>query len=232
LWCVAVAAILIGCSAGAVQTLAPGQTPAATPPGQSAAPANAQLFGTVNFDSHSSFSNPPGDPNGNGTDGFKATVNVALKLDATSGEYADVGSTFTLRWETHRDKEIGIDPSCTGIMDGSSDVKDKKFSDPPAAPDDPGSDIHAIYDTTLNSFTLWVDMSYLISQTFNACMSGQAVTNNFYSASGPLSCGGFGLGGVVTVNPSGPDQIDLACTLNEPSKNGSTTVAGVLTLNN
>jgi len=235
--CAAVAILLAGCPASSVQTLPPGATPQPTAQssstGQASPPPGAVLYGVIRFDDHSSFSNPLGDPNGSGDDGVLITANVALARDPDSdADFIDAGSTYTARTEGHREVQIGVDPNtCMGVASWAGEVTNKKFSDPPTDPDDPGSSITAIYTPELNSFTLWADTSNAQVKSINACMAGTATTTTEW-VSGPMGCGGFGLGGAVTVNPAGPDQIDMACTLPYTNgKAGSVTVSGVLTLN-
>lgn len=233
----AAAALLTACAQSSVQTLAPGATPQATTPqstasGQATPPPGADLYGTVRFDDHSSFSNPLSDPEGSGDDAVLITANVALVRDPDApGTFIDAGSTYTARTEGHREAQIGVDPNtCMGEASWSGEVTNKKFSEPPTHPDDPGGDISAIYSPELGSFTLWASTSNAQVKILNACLAGQAVTQTEW-VSGPMGCGGFGLGGVVTINPAGPDQIDMACTLPYTGKAGSVTVSGILTLN-
>ena len=219
--------VLAGCQLGWVQTLAPGQTPAAPASGQPSAPANAALYGTISFEDSSSFTSPPGDPKGNGKDDSTVTVHVAMARGLGANEFVDAGSTFSQNQSSHRDKVIGIDPNtCKGISDAHGEVLDHAFA-APVAVDDPGSEISVLYSPQLKIFTLFVDTSLQLTTTSNACMSGNAVTETHW-AGGPLGCGSFGLAGVVTVNPAGPDQVDMACTL--ATDNGQVVVTGILTL--
>ncbi|MBI2781411.1 MAG: hypothetical protein HYX55_06420 [Chloroflexi bacterium] len=222
-----VATLVAGCGLGSFQTLAPGQTPAAPASGQPSAPANAALYGTISFEDSSSFTSPAGDPKGSGNDESTATVHVAMARGAGANAFVDAGSTFSQRQTSHREKTIGIDPStCVGITDAAGEVVDKSFS-APVAVDDPGSQISVLYSPQLGVFTLLVDTSLPLVTTTNACMSGKATTETHW-AGGPLGCGSLGLEGKVTVNPAGPDQVDMACTL--LSDHGRVIVSGILTL--
>ena len=80
----------------------------------------------------------------------------------------------------------------------------------------------------LNVFTLFVNTSLKLTTSSNDCMAGSAVTETHW-AGGPLGCGSFGLAGKVTINPIGPDQIDMGCRL-ATDGGGGVTVAGTLTM--
>lgn len=223
---VVLASLIAGCQPGSASSQAPG----APAPGASSgptAPPNADLFGTVKFVDSSSFTNPPNDPAGNGSDVSSATVNVVMARDATTKEFVDAGSTYSQNATTHRDKLIGVNPTCQGISDGHGEATDQSFS-APLAVDEPGRDISVLYSADLNVFTLFVNTFVSFTTTFNACMSGTAVTETHW-VGGPLACGAFGLAGKVTSNPAGPDQVDMACTLDNGGGN-SVTVTGTLTL--
>lgn len=218
----ALAALLIaGCQSGAATSHAPGATTPAS------VPSNLDLFGTVTFVDSSSFTNPPEDPAGNGSDSSRVTVNVAMRRDATTRDFVDAGSTYSQNQSAHRDRLIGTNPECQGISDSHGEGLDQTFA-APVDPEDPGSQITVLYSAELNTFTLFVDTSIQLTTTSNACMSGTAVTETHW-AGGPLVCGGFGLVGKILANPAGPDQIDMACSLDNGGGNG-VSVTGTLTL--
>jgi hypothetical protein len=231
--CAALAGLLTGCPATIVRNASPGATLVATPTGQSPPPAGADLFGQIKFEDKTKFTNPPGDPAGNGDDLLAATVNVAMQRDPATGGFVDVGSSFGAIASSSREKEIG-DPSCHGVSKANSEVHDQAFRAPPTSPDDPGSTISVVYDPNTHAFTLLVNVFYSLTSFSNACMSGKDITETHW-AGGPLGCGAFGLSGVITVNPAGPDQIDMAChvlasNVIGSNKQGGVTVTGILTI--
>jgi hypothetical protein len=222
------AAVAASMTAGCQPGSATSQGSGAPAPGATSAPsspANADLYGTITFDDARSFTNPPGDPTGNGTDQSTVTVHVAMARVAGTNEFTDAGSTFSHRQTAHRDKLIG-DPSCEGVSDTAGEATDKSFSTS-VAPDDPGSEITVLYSPELKIFTLFVSTSLQLTTSINACMGGTAKSETHWGG-GPLACGAFGLAGKATSNPTGPDQIDMACNL--AADGGVITVSGTLTL--